>query len=310
MFQLLTTYVFPSIIIVFGFLLYYYFLVYVFIYLLALYLCLFLLLKICGSAEISYNYELGFWGNVYYCVDWLDNRYEFTYLSDMFKGVSSSQVTDEGLLENRKLVHKFLVDNLWGFPLHWGSNIYASLFSRWVRAVTQLLAYMKEAVVLHYVVYVIILTFLVFAYLLNMPWVSYYLIWLFRAVLFYRFWVVSWITFDWCYLETFDRSIADYLHYTTISDDRADASELCWLLRTSSFFKKQESNPEAYPHVAYIVVDDRRVYHRKQYRPISTIFLLPVRYMSYMVHGQVSNGCLPSQQLIDWDLLKFLGLKK
>jgi hypothetical protein len=93
--------------------------------------------------------------------------------------------------------------------------------------VIQLLAYTKKAILLHYVAYAVILVFLVCAYLLNILLVGYYFTWLFRVVLFYKFCVVSWITFDWCYLETFDRAVADYLHYTTIEDDRADALELC-----------------------------------------------------------------------------------
>jgi hypothetical protein len=113
-------------------------------------------------------------------------------------------------------------------------------------------------------------------------------------------------------LETFERAVADYLHYTTIADDRADASEVCWLPYMSGFSRKRESNPEAYPHVAYITVDGRRVHYRKQYRPISTIFLLPVKYMSYVVHDQVYNASPldASQRLLEWDLLKFLGLRK
>jgi hypothetical protein len=187
MFRLLTTCIFPSIIIVFGFLLYYYFLVYVFIYLLALYLCFFLLPIICGFREISYNYELDLRGNIYRFTNWLNARYECVYLSDKFEGFDSSQVTDGVLLENRELAHSYLVSNLWGFPTHWGSSIYASLFSRWVRVVIQLLAHMREAIVLHYVAYMVMLAFLICIHLLNISLVGYYLTWLFRVVLFYKF---------------------------------------------------------------------------------------------------------------------------
>jgi hypothetical protein len=100
--------------------------------------------------------------------DWLDAWYECVYLSDKFEGFDSSQMTDEELLENRELVYKYLVGNLWGVPTHWGRNIYASLFSRWVRVTMQLLFYMREIVQSHYAAYVVALIFLVCVHLLNM----------------------------------------------------------------------------------------------------------------------------------------------
>jgi hypothetical protein len=129
MLRLLTTYIFPNIIIVFGFLLYYYFLVYVFIYLLALYLCFFLLPQICGFVEISNKYRVHLRRKIDSFTDWLDARYECVYLSDKFEGFDSSQMTDEELLENRELAHKYLVGNLHRFPTYWGSTPHMFLFS-------------------------------------------------------------------------------------------------------------------------------------------------------------------------------------
>jgi hypothetical protein len=168
MFRLLTTHVFQSIIIVFGFLLYYYFLVYVFIYLLALYLCIFLTPKICGFGEAAYDREVGTRSMVYRFTDKLDARYECVYLSDKFEGFDASQLTDEGLLENRELAHKYLVGNLHRFPTYWGSTPHMFLFSSWVRATIQLLAHTKKVILSHYMVCAVALIFLVFVYLSNM----------------------------------------------------------------------------------------------------------------------------------------------
>jgi hypothetical protein len=168
MLRLLTTYIFPNIIIVFGFLLYYYFLVYVFIYLLALCLCFFLLPQICGFEEISNKYRIRLVRKIGSFTNWLDARYKCVYLSDKFEGFDSSQMTDEELLENRESAYKYLVGNLWGVPIHWGRNIYASLFSRWINATVQLLYHMREIVQSHYVAYAVALIFLVCVHLLNM----------------------------------------------------------------------------------------------------------------------------------------------
>jgi hypothetical protein len=130
MLRLLTTYIFQSIIIIFGFLLYYYFLVYVFIYLLAFYLCIFLTPKICGFGEAAYKREIGTRCMVYRFTDRLDAWNECAYLSDKFEGFDSSLVTDEELLENRELAHNYLVGNLHRFPTHWGSNLYVFLLSK------------------------------------------------------------------------------------------------------------------------------------------------------------------------------------
>jgi hypothetical protein len=168
MLRLLTTHVFQSIIIIFGFLLYYYFLVYVFIHLLVLYLCFFLFPQICGFGEIFNKYKVRMRRKIYRFTDWLDARYECVYLSDKFEGFDSSQMTDEELLENRELAHKHLVGNLHRFPTYWGSTPHMFLFSRWVKGTIQLLAHMRIIVLSHYVAYVVALIFVVCVYLLNM----------------------------------------------------------------------------------------------------------------------------------------------
>jgi hypothetical protein len=131
-------------------------------------LCFFLLPQICGFGEISNKYRIRLMRKIGSFRGWLDARYECVYLSDKFEGFDSSQMTDEELLENRESAYKCLVGNLWGVPLHWGRNIYASLFSRWISVTIRLLYYMRAIALSHYVAYVVALIFLVCVYLLNM----------------------------------------------------------------------------------------------------------------------------------------------